>query len=87
MCSTQRDAIEMCWKREAGKIVVAPLIAGQRTAREIAALSDETVILETPFFFRVVAEAHENWYYVPDEESSGIMRRLEKSGCNRNRRE
>ena len=75
MGSTMRAAIEMCRKEKAGRIVAAAPVAGRETARDIARAADEAVILETPEFFRAVAESYENWYDVPDEEVIDIMRR------------
>lgn len=78
MGSTMRAAIELCRKRNAGKIVVAVPVSGGRVAKEIDSLADETVILEVPDFFQAVAQVYLNWYDVPDEEVLEIMKKENK---------
>jgi len=78
MGSTMRAAVTLCRKREAGKIVVAVPVAGPRVAREFQNLADEAVILETPPFFRAVAQVYRNWYDVTDSEVLDIMDRWKK---------
>ncbi len=83
MGSTMRASIMLCKNKAAGKIVVASPVAGANTARQIARLVDETVILETPAFFRAVAQVYANWYDVPDREVIGIMQAWEKQRAER----
>jgi predicted phosphoribosyltransferase len=78
--STMKASIEMCRRRGAGRIVVAAPVAGPDKAAEIARLVDDTVILETPPFFRAVAQVYENWYDVPDEEVLAILEEWERTG-------
>jgi len=75
MGSTMRASILLCRNRKAGRIVVAAPVSGTRTAREMAELADEAVILEQPPFFRAVAQVYRNWYDVPDEEVLEIVSR------------
>jgi putative phosphoribosyl transferase len=48
--------------------------------------ADEVIVLETPAFFRAVAQSYANWYDVPDSEVVAIMdkwrekRRIDKGG-------
>jgi putative phosphoribosyl transferase len=73
MGSTMRAAIKLCEKQGAGHIVVAVPVTGERVAREIGALADETVVLEKPPFFRAVAQVYRNWYDVSDREVLEIV--------------
>jgi predicted phosphoribosyltransferase len=75
MGSTMRSAIMFCRNKQAAKIVVASPVTGPATARQLANLVDELVILEKPSFFRAVADIYENWYDVPDAE---VIRLMEK---------
>jgi putative phosphoribosyl transferase len=75
--STMRACIMMCRNLKASKIVVAVPVAGPDTAREIAAIVDDMVVLETPIGFRAVAQVYLNWYDVPDREVLDIMRDYE----------
>jgi len=78
MGSTMRAAIRLCRRKGAGRIVVAVPVAGERTAREIGNLVDETVVLEQPAFFRAVAQVYENWYDVSDREVLELMQRWQQ---------
>jgi putative phosphoribosyl transferase len=75
MGSTMRASIKLCRNKEAGKIVVATPVAGERVARQIVALVDELIILEMPSYFRAVAQVYRNWYDVSDQEVLQILRR------------
>lgn len=68
MGSTMRAAVEMCRNKKAGRIVVAVPVSGTSTAKEIAGLVDEMIVLETPPNFRAVAQAYRNWHDVTDQE-------------------
>lgn len=74
MGSTMRSAIELCKNRKAGKIVVAVPVMGREVAEEIQEKVDELVVLETPAYFRSVAQAYERWYDVSDEEVLDLLR-------------
>ncbi|MBD3425173.1 MAG: phosphoribosyltransferase [Candidatus Latescibacteria bacterium] len=77
MGSTMRAAINTCRKKDAGRVVVAVPVSGPRAASEIEKLSDDTVILEIPKFYRAVAQVYYDWYDVPDEEVLEIIDRAE----------
>ncbi|MFP4083037.1 MAG: phosphoribosyltransferase [Candidatus Aminicenantes bacterium] len=79
MGSTMRSAIMLCRKKGAHKIVVAVPVSSTRVIKEIDEMVDETVVLETPVFFRAVAQVYRNWYDVSDGEVLAIMRDWEKT--------
>ena len=74
MGSTMRAAIGLCKNGKARKIVVAVPVAGREVVEEIRRRVDEVIVLETPAYFRAVAEAYENWYDVSDEEVLDLLR-------------
>ncbi len=74
MGSTMRVSVMLCRKTGAEKVVVATPVSGQERAREFAEIADEIVVLETPHFFRAVAESYQNWYDVSDDEVIEIMK-------------
>ena len=77
MGSTMRACV-MCLKnKKPGKIIVAAPVAGREISQKLRALVDEVVILETPPFFRAVADSYKNWYDVSDEEVMEILREWE----------
>jgi putative phosphoribosyl transferase len=80
MGSTMRASIMLCRHREAGKIVVAVPVSGERVAVEIGEMVDEVVVLEQPTFFRAVAQVYENWYDVSDREVIEIMEKWQSEG-------
>jgi predicted phosphoribosyltransferase len=71
--STIRASIEMLKRSGAEHLVVAAPVAGEDRKTEIGNLVDDIVVLETPPFFRAVAQVYKNWYDVPDEEVLEIM--------------
>ena len=73
MGSTMRATIELCKNQGAGTIIVAVPVASDRITREIASRVDRCIVLETPKFFRAVAQVYETWYDVSDEEVLHIM--------------
>ena len=75
MGSTMRATIELCKNQDAETIAVAVPVASDRITREIAARVDRCVVLETPKFFRAVAQVYETWYDVSDQEVLEIMDR------------
>ncbi len=79
MGSTMRASIKLCKNRNAGRIVVAAPVAGERVVQDIKQLVDEIVILEVPPFFRAVAQVYRNWYDVTDEEVLAIMESQDKN--------
>ena len=60
------------------KVVVAVPVASYSVAQKISKQVDEFVCLETPKFFRAVADAYENWYDLGDTEILNIMKRYKK---------
>lgn len=78
MGSTMRAAIMLCKNQKAKKIIVASPVAGVDTARGMAKLVDEVIILETPAFFQAVAQVYRHWYDVSDEEVIEIMQKWKK---------
>ncbi|MBD3309385.1 phosphoribosyltransferase [candidate division KSB3 bacterium] len=75
MGSTMRASISLCQRHRAAKIVVAAPVAGVRVLREIKQLVDEVVVLETPPFFRAVAQVYAKWYDVSDQEAVELLNR------------
>ena len=75
MGSTMRATIELCKNQDAGTIVVAVPVASDRITRKIEARVDHCVVVETPQFFRAVAQVYEHWYDVSDQEVIEIMNR------------
>ncbi|AYK13996.1 MAG: phosphoribosyltransferase [Methanosarcina flavescens] len=74
MGSTMRAAIELCRNRKAGKVVVAVPVAGREVAEELQKKVDDLIVLETPAYFRAVAQVYERWYDVSDEEVLDLLR-------------
>lgn len=77
--STMRAAILLCRKRQAGPVVVAVPVTGERTAAEMGRLADEVVVLEKPPFFRAVAQVYRNWYDVSDQEVLEILEKWQRA--------
>ena len=75
MGSTMRAAIALCKNRKAGKIVVAAPVAGRSIVEEFSTLVDDVVVVETPPFFRSVAQVYRHWYDVSDQEALEILER------------
>jgi putative phosphoribosyl transferase len=73
MGSTMRAAIELCKRRNAGKIVVAVPVADASIVKEMQRLVDEVVVLETPRSFHAVAQVYKHWYDVSDAEVIDIL--------------
>jgi len=85
MGSTMRASVMLCRRAEAGRLVVAAPVAGPDTAAVMARLADEAVILETPRFFRAVAQVYRNWYDLDDDEVVEIMKRWDERGREKER--
>jgi putative phosphoribosyl transferase len=73
--STMRASIKFCKNKNAKQIVVAVPVTGKRTAEEIGKIVDNIIVLETPHFFRAVAQVYENWYDVSDKEVIEILKK------------
>ena len=65
---TMHAAIMLCRNKSAEKIIVAAPVSGPDVKKEMEKAADEVVILETPYYFRAVAQAYENWHDVQDDE-------------------
>jgi len=75
MGSTMRASIKLCLNKKAGGIVVAVPVAGAQIQEMLRRTVDDLVVLETPAFFRAVAQVYDNWYDVSDQEVLDIMAR------------
>lgn len=78
MGSTMAASVASCRNRKAGWIVAAAPVAGTETVAWLEVSADEVVVLETPRFFRAVAESYRDWYDVPDREVIEIIERWER---------
>lgn len=78
MGSTMEASILLCRKKKPEKIVVAVPVAGRDVTKQMQEQVDEMVVLESPPFFRAVAQVYRNWYDVPDREVLSIMKEWEK---------
>ncbi len=74
--STVRASIMLCRNRHVDKIVLATPVIGPSVASEISTLVDELVVLESPAFFRAVAQVYLNWHDVSDEEAIRILNKV-----------
>lgn len=75
MGSTMMAAISLCRNRRAGEVVVAAPVGGPATVEALRRVADDVVVLETPPWFRAVAEAYHHWYDVSDEEVVALLDR------------
>jgi predicted phosphoribosyltransferase len=66
-------AIEMCKKKEAGKIIVAAPVSGIQVMKELRKEADEVIVLETPDFYHAVSQGYENFEQVSDDEAAGLF--------------
>ncbi len=73
MGSTMRASIRLCQNQKAGHVVVAVPVAGERSIRDIKPLVDDMVVLESPPYFRAVAQVYRHWRDVSDQEVLKIM--------------
>jgi len=71
-------AIEMCKKRNAGKIIIASPVSGYDMEDKLAKKADEVVILEKPGDFFAVSQAYQSFYNLSDDDALGFMERWEK---------
>ncbi|MGC9351214.1 MAG: phosphoribosyltransferase [Sulfurovum sp.] len=78
MGSTMHAALQMCKNRGAAKIIVAVPVAGARSISEFSKIVDELIVLESPAFFRAVAQVYQTWYDVSNEEVLALMRKFTK---------
>jgi putative phosphoribosyl transferase len=79
MGSTMRASILMCRKRDPDKIIAAVPVAGRDVAKQIQPEVDELIVLESPPFFRAVAQVYRDWHDVPDQDVLEMMQKWEKT--------
>lgn len=75
MGSSMQAAVMLCKNQRAKKIVAAVPVAGKVIASQLEKMVDDIVVLETPPYFRAVAQVYENWYDVSDEEVIHILQK------------
>jgi putative phosphoribosyl transferase len=80
MGSTMRAAVLLCKKRQAASVVVAVPVSGPRAFRALFQVADRVVAVETPPYFRAVAEAYRHWYDVSDEEVLELLEEARQEG-------
>jgi predicted phosphoribosyltransferase len=73
--STMIAAIKMCQKQEPAKVAAAAPVGPRSSIEQVERFADETAVLETPSYFRAVAQFYQNWHDVSDEEVHQIMAR------------
>jgi predicted phosphoribosyltransferase len=61
--------IELCKKKNPGKIVVAAPISGRRIVGILRKMTDDVVILETPQWYSSVSQGYEDFCNLTDEEA------------------
>jgi len=65
--------IMLCKNKKAGKLVVAAPVSGEDMSRKLRDLVDDVVILETPYQYRAVSQAYQNFFNLSDEEAISFM--------------
>jgi putative phosphoribosyl transferase len=73
MGSTMKAAVMMCKNKNVKRIIVAVPVASSNVTVEMEAMADEVIVLETPLFFRAVAQVYKHWYDVSDEEVRKLL--------------
>jgi len=71
-------AIEMCKKKNVGRIVVAAPVSGYDMEGKLSEKVDEVIILEKPDMFFAVSQAYQTFYNLTDNDALGFMNRWEK---------
>ncbi len=79
MGSTMRVAVLMCRKRDPDKIIAAVPVAGRDVAKQMQSQVDKLLVLESPPFFRAVAQVYRNWHDVSDQEALDLIQNWEKT--------
>jgi putative phosphoribosyl transferase len=67
--------IMLCKNKKAGKLVVAAPVAGEEMSQKLREMVDDVVILETPYQYRAVSQAYQNFFNLSDEEAISFMER------------
>ncbi len=78
MGATMRVAIMLCRGKKAKEVMVAVPVASPDIADEMREITNRFIALETPAFFRAVAQVYRHWQDVPDAEVLAIMDRWDK---------
>lgn len=68
-------AISMCYKKGAGKVVVAAPVSGREKVTQLLRVADEVVVLDTPDFYRGVSQAYAHFANLTDQEVMDFMER------------
>ncbi len=79
MGSTMMVSIMFCKNQNAKKIIAASPVSGIDTYNLIDSVADHTCILETPTFFRAVAESYANWSDVSANEAIKILEKWKQT--------
>jgi putative phosphoribosyl transferase len=73
--ATLLATIMLCKNKKAGKLVVAAPVAGEEMSQKLREMVDDVVILETPYQYRAVSQAYQNFFNLSDEEAISFMER------------
>lgn len=79
--STVKAAVEALKKLNAKSVVIAVPVASQETARQLQALADNVVCVQTPADFRAVGATYQDFSQTSDEE---VCERLEAANQRQN---
>ena len=71
-------AIELCKKRNAGKIIIAAPVSGYDMEDTLGKMADEVVILEKPADYYAVSQAYQSFYNLSDEDALEFMERWDR---------
>lgn len=82
--STLLVTIEMCRKKEAGRLIVAAPVASPHIFQKLQNKADEVVILETPRDFFAVSQAYRKFRNLEDKDVLHILRKINKQTASSN---
>ncbi len=71
--ATMRAALKIIRQQEPKKIIVATPVIAKDSLKEIEALADEVIYLETPALFFAVGQFYQNFEQISDEEIKEIL--------------
>ncbi len=77
--STMRASIQCCRNLGAHRVVVGAPVTSADVRSALAELVDEIAVLETPMWFRAVAQAYQVWHDVSDQEAVKALDVWERS--------
>lgn len=72
--STIVPAIKLCKARNAGKVVVAAPVSGERYVSQINELADEVIIATQPLEFYAVGQMYSDFHQLSDDEVMELIR-------------